>query len=84
MAESVIDKIKAKIGGDFKDNLMTEEDLENAFKVILGYFDMEVPDGVEGDPKKAVEEQAQAQAKLIAHFVQNTAMPKEEGGGGGE
>ena len=90
---SIIDKIKEAIGGPFSTNILTEADLTTAFLVLLGYNDMTLPDGSdkeggEAARKKAVKgkesvmQQAQAQAKLIVHFVQNTAAPKEDGGGG--
>jgi len=75
---TIINKIKDKIGGDFSTNLLTEGDLATGFKVLLGYFDVDVPPGASGDPKGDIEQQALAQAKMIAHFVQNTAAPKEE------
>ena len=90
---SLIDKIKEQIGGPFSTNILTEEDLTTAFLVILGYYDMALPDGSDAEGgedarkkakkgKETLMEQAQAQAKLIVHFVQNTAAPKEEAGSG--
>tara|TARA_A100001515_G_scaffold71823_1_gene57213 strand:- start:770 stop:1081 length:312 start_codon:yes stop_codon:yes gene_type:complete len=90
---SLIDKIKEQIGGPFSTNILTEEDLTTAFLVILGYYDMTLPDGSDAEGgesarnkalkgKENLMEQAQAQAKLIVHFVQNTAAPKEEAGSG--
>ena len=75
---SKIQDIKDRIGGDFSSNLLTEEDRTIGFKVLLGYYDVDVPAGASGDPKRDIEEQAQAQAKMIVHFVQNTAAPKED------
>ena len=77
---SKIQDIKARIGGDFSSNMLTEADLATGFKVLLGYYDMEVPDDLPDgkDPAADIKEQAEAQAKMIVHFVQNTAAPKEE------
>ena len=78
---SKIDDIKERIGGAFSTNMLTEDDLATGFKVLLGYYDIEVPDGLgdDVDPAEEIKQQAEAQAKMIVHFVQNTAAPKEEG-----
>ncbi len=87
-SESIIDKIKDQIGGPFSTNLKTEADLTDGFLVLLGYYDMELPDGSDAEGgakarekaqkgKEDLMEQAQAQAKMIVHYVKNNAAPKE-------